>query len=85
MFFGKVLAAISRRLGRSGYEPLILPADDDRADLHARQPHLARRFDATILIGVDNGAPVVHEVICGKNCHYNAHFAKRVVCTKPDR
>jgi hypothetical protein len=21
----------------------------------------------------------------GKNCHYNAHFAKRVVCTKSDR
>jgi hypothetical protein len=21
----------------------------------------------------------------GKDCHYNAHFAKRVVCTKPDR
>jgi LacI family transcriptional regulator len=63
MFFGKVLAAISRRLGRSGYEPVLLPADDDRADLHARQPHLARRFDATILIGVDNRAPVVHEVI----------------------
>jgi hypothetical protein len=21
----------------------------------------------------------------GKNCHYNAHFAKRVVCTRSDR
>jgi hypothetical protein len=21
----------------------------------------------------------------GKDCHYNVHFAKRVVCTKPDR
>jgi LacI family transcriptional regulator, galactose operon repressor len=63
MFFGKVLAAISRRLGRGGYEPVLLPADDGRADLHARQPHLARRFDATILIGVDDRAPVVHEVI----------------------
>jgi LacI family transcriptional regulator len=63
MFFGKVLAAISRRLGRSGYEPVLLPADDDRVDLHARKPNLARRFDATILIGVDDRAPVVHEVV----------------------
>jgi hypothetical protein len=21
----------------------------------------------------------------GKDCHYNTHFSKRVVCTKPDR
>ena len=63
MFFGKVLAAISRRLGRSGYEPVLLPAVDGRADPHTGQARLARRFDATILIGMDGDAPLVHEVI----------------------
>ncbi|HEY4412111.1 MAG TPA: LacI family DNA-binding transcriptional regulator, partial [Gaiellaceae bacterium] len=47
MFFGKVLAAISRRLGQHGYEPLLLQDVD------------AHRFDAAIVIGVDADEPVV--------------------------
>jgi LacI family transcriptional regulator len=66
MFFGKVLAAISRRLGRSGYEPVLLSAVDGRADSHTGQAQLARRFDATILIGMDSDAPIVQEVIAAK-------------------
>jgi len=45
VFFGKVLAAISRRLAVSSYDPLLL------------QPHdvgLEHRFDAAVLIGVDD-------------------------------
>ena len=44
VFFGKVLAAISRRLAQSSYDPLLV------------QPHdigLDHRFDAAVLIGVD--------------------------------
>jgi len=53
IFFGKVLAAASRRLGRSSYEPLLLqPAD---VDLH-------HRFDAAILIGVDDDDPLIAEL-----------------------
>lgn len=50
MFFGKVLAAISRRLGQEGYEPLLLQ------DAEANGAH---RFDAAILIGVDEDDPAV--------------------------
>jgi len=50
MFFGKVLAAISRRLGQHGYEPLLLQ-DADAGGAH--------RFDAAIVIGVDEDDPVV--------------------------
>jgi LacI family transcriptional regulator len=50
MFFGKVLAAISRRLAQAGYEPLLLQ-DADAGGAH--------RFDAAILIGVDEDDPVV--------------------------
>lgn len=50
MFFGKVLAAISRRLGQAGYEPLLLQ-DADAGGAH--------RFDAGILIGVDEDDPAV--------------------------
>lgn len=49
MFFGKVLAAISRRLAQSGYEPLLL--QDADAGAH--------RFDAAIVIGLDADDPVV--------------------------
>jgi LacI family transcriptional regulator len=49
VFFGKVLAAISRRLSQSGYEPLLLP-EDDRG---------AHRFDAAIVIGVDDDDPLL--------------------------
>jgi LacI family transcriptional regulator len=44
VFFGKVLAAISRRLAHSHYEPLLLQPED------AGPEH---RFDAAVLIGVD--------------------------------
>jgi LacI family transcriptional regulator len=47
IFFGKVLAAIARRLGQSGYEPLLLQDVSDQ------------RFDAAIVIGVDPDDPVV--------------------------
>lgn len=50
MFFGKVLAAISRRLGRLGYEPLLIQ-DADAGGAH--------RFDAAILIGIDDDDPLV--------------------------
>jgi LacI family transcriptional regulator, galactose operon repressor len=53
IFFGKVLAAISHRLAQSHYDPLLLqPLDVD--------PH--QRFDAAILIGVDNDDPLVAEL-----------------------
>jgi LacI family transcriptional regulator len=50
MFFGKVLSAISRRLGQFGYEPLLLQ-DAKTSGLH--------RFDAAVVIGVDEDDPVV--------------------------
>jgi LacI family transcriptional regulator len=53
MFFGKVLAAISRRLGQFGYEPLLIQ-DADAGGAH--------RFDAAILIGVDQDDPIVLEL-----------------------
>jgi LacI family transcriptional regulator len=52
IFFGKVLAAISRRLGQNGYEPLLLAAGDG----------LGHRFDAAILIGVDDDDPLIGEL-----------------------
>jgi LacI family transcriptional regulator len=53
IFFGKVLAAVSHRLAQSDYDPLLLqPLDVD--------PH--QRFDAAILIGVDNDDPLVAEL-----------------------
>jgi LacI family transcriptional regulator len=52
IFFGKVLAAISRRLGQFGYEPLLI--QDADAGAH--------RFDAAILIGVDQDDPIVLEL-----------------------
>lgn len=53
MFFGKVLAAISRRLSQHGYEPLLLQ-DADAGGAH--------RFDAAILIGVDEDDPAVLDI-----------------------
>ena len=49
IFFGKVLAAISRRLAQSDYEPLLLE----------HPTGLGHRFDAAIVIGVDEDDPVV--------------------------
>jgi LacI family transcriptional regulator len=50
IFFGKVLAAISRRLAQSSYDPLLLQPRDVR---------LEQRFDAAVLIGVDNDDALV--------------------------
>ena len=53
VFFGKVLAAISRRLGQSSYDPLLLqPRDFSRE----------HRVDAAVLIGVDNDDALVAEL-----------------------
>jgi LacI family transcriptional regulator len=52
IFFGKVLAAISRRLGQDGYEPLLLSARD----------HVAHRLDAAIVIGIDDDDPLIVEL-----------------------
>ena len=51
MFFGRVLSAISRRLGQRGYEPLLLQDADAGG-----APH---RFDAAIVIGIDDDDPLV--------------------------
>jgi len=45
IFFGKVLAAISRRLAQSSYDPLLLQPSDVGPE---------HRFDAAVLIGVDD-------------------------------
>jgi LacI family transcriptional regulator len=57
MFFGKVLAAISRRLAQSSYDPVLLQPDD--VTLH-------QRFDAAVLIGVDADDPFVTELAARK-------------------
>lgn len=53
VFFGKVLASISRRLSHSDYEALLLQPDD---------LGLQHRFDAAILIGVDDDDPLVADL-----------------------
>ena len=53
VFFGKVLAAISRRLGQSSYDPLLLQPSD------AGPEH---RFDAAVLIGVDDDDPLIADL-----------------------
>jgi LacI family transcriptional regulator len=53
LFFGKVMAAISRRLALSDVDALLL----QRLDV---APH--HRFDAAILIGVDGNDPLVTEL-----------------------
>jgi len=53
VFFGKVLAAISRRLAQSSYDPSLL------------QPHdigLEHRFDAAVLIGVDGDDALIADL-----------------------
>jgi LacI family transcriptional regulator len=61
IFFGKVLAAISRRLAQSSYEPLLLQAVDRRSDLSPLDPAFGHRFDAAIVIGVDDDDPLLAE------------------------
>ena len=53
IFFGKVLAAISRWLSQAGYDPLLLQPSDIGPE---------HRFDAAILIGVDSDDPLVMEI-----------------------
>jgi LacI family transcriptional regulator, galactose operon repressor len=53
VFFGKVLAAISRRLGQSGYDPLLLQPRDTGHE---------HRFAAAVLIGVDDDDPLVADL-----------------------
>jgi LacI family transcriptional regulator len=53
VFFGKVLAAISRRLAHSDYEALLLQAVDGS---------LQHRIDAAILIGIDDDDPLISEL-----------------------
>jgi LacI family transcriptional regulator len=53
LFFGHVLAAISRRLAHAGYEALLLQP------LELGMHH---RFDAAILIGIDGNAPLVTDL-----------------------
>jgi LacI family transcriptional regulator len=53
LFFGKVLAAISRRLSHSDHEALLLQPDD---------AGLQHRFDAAILIGIDGDDPLVADI-----------------------
>src|SRR5262249_45902567 len=52
IFFGKVRAAISRRLGQDGYEALLLSARD----------HVGHRLDAGIVIGIDDDDPLIGEL-----------------------
>jgi LacI family transcriptional regulator, galactose operon repressor len=53
IFFGKVLAAISRRLAQSSYDPLLLQPSD---------VGLEHRFDAAVLIGVDEDDALVADL-----------------------
>jgi len=53
LFFGKVMAAVSRRLAVAGIDPLLL----QELDVAPQQ-----RFDAAILIGVDGSDPLVTEL-----------------------
>ena len=54
LFFGKVLAAISRRLAHADYEALLQAVD---SGIHQH------RFDAAIVIGVDDGDPLLAELV----------------------
>jgi LacI family transcriptional regulator, galactose operon repressor len=53
VFFGKVLAAISRRLAHAEYEALLQAVDGSAQ----------HRFDAAILIGVDGDDPLVADLL----------------------
>jgi LacI family transcriptional regulator len=53
LFFGKVMAAISRRLARSGFASLLL---------QPLELGVHHRFDAAILIGIDASDPVVTDL-----------------------
>jgi LacI family transcriptional regulator len=53
LFFGKVMAAISRRLALAGYDSLLL---------QPLELGLHHRFDAAILIGIDGSDPLVTDL-----------------------
>jgi LacI family transcriptional regulator len=53
LFFGHVLAAVSRRLARADHDALLLQP------LELGQHH---RFDAAILIGIDGGDPLITDL-----------------------
>jgi LacI family transcriptional regulator len=53
VFFGKVLAAISRELAHSSYDPLLLPPSETGIE---------HRFDAAVLIGVDDDDALVADL-----------------------
>ncbi|MDP9336542.1 MAG: LacI family transcriptional regulator [Actinomycetota bacterium] len=53
IFFGKVLAAIARRLAQSSYDPLLLQPRDLGLD---------HRFDAAVLIGVDDDDALIADL-----------------------
>jgi LacI family transcriptional regulator len=53
LFFGKVMAAISRRLALAGYDSLLLQPSE--LGVH-------HRFDAAILIGIDGSDPLVTDL-----------------------
>lgn len=53
LFFGKVMAAISRRLARAGYDSLLL---------QPLELGVHHRFDAAILIGIDASDPLVTDL-----------------------
>src|SRR3954468_2123643 len=50
LFFGKVMAAVARRLARADYNSLLVQPDE--LALH-------QRFDAAILIGIDGSDPII--------------------------
>jgi LacI family transcriptional regulator len=53
LFFGKVMAAISRRLALAGYDSLLLQPSE--LGVH-------HRFDAAILIGIDGSDPLITDL-----------------------
>jgi LacI family transcriptional regulator len=53
VFFGKVMAAVSRRLARDGYDSLLL---------QPLELGLHHRFDAAVLIGIDANDPLITEL-----------------------
>jgi LacI family transcriptional regulator len=62
IFFGKVLGSISRRLAQSGYEPLLLQAADGQSEISVFDVHFGHRFDAAIVIGVDDDDALVADL-----------------------
>jgi LacI family transcriptional regulator len=62
LFFGKVLAEISRRLASAGYEALLLNSAASQQGASLLDPKLGHRIDAVILVGVDQDDPVIGDL-----------------------